>query len=461
MKYKITEKFISLNVKFIIINIISLLIVTSALFIIISFFNHNTLDENINNFNSTFVDADKFVNTNNKSCEEYLEEVADLHNVNAAVIDRDGNILLKSKNVLEDKFDMEKLEKWFHREYKDENLYQMYDITIDGKPEKLLIYREYKEPEKYSENVILGILVTPVIIAILLIYFLTNKKVKYIKTIVRGAAEFSKGNLDYRIEIKGKDELGILAESMNSMAGKLKENIEKERAQEMFKTELITNVSHDLRTPLTSLIAYLQLVDNDKTTEENKKKYTCISIEKAYKLKQLIEDLFEYSKLECGGITLDKSEINIIEIIEQSIGELFIEAQKRNMDFKKEFKNSNIILNIDSNKLGRVFENLLSNAVKYGVEGTDVCINLIEVDEYVTIIFENEVTKDVCEDTLKVFERFYRGDKSRNSQISGSGLGLAISKNIVELHEGEIWAECERNMFKVYVKIRKNKKMLR
>lgn len=456
MKYRISEKFISLNIKFIVINIISLLIVTGTLFIIISLFNNKSIDENINNFNSAFVDADKFVNRNSKSCEEYLDEVANLHNINAAVIDRDGKILLKSKNVNEDKFDMEKLEKWFHREYKDENLYQMYDITIDNQPQKLLIYRKYKEPKNYSENMILGILIAPVIIVILLIYFLTNKKVKYVKTIAKGATEFSFGNLDYRIEEKGKDELGFLAESMNSMAQKLKENIEKERAQEMFKAELITNVSHDLRTPLTSLIAYLQLVDNEKTTEENKKKYTSISIEKAYKLKQLIEDLFEYSKLECGGITLDKSEVNVIEIIEQSIGELFIEAQKRNMNFKKEFKNSKLILNIDSSKLGRVFENLLSNAVKYGVEGTDVSLKLIESDESVIIIFENEVNKEVCEDTLKLFARFYRGDKSRNSQISGSGLGLAISKNIVELHEGEIWAKCENNMFKVYVKIHKN-----
>jgi signal transduction histidine kinase len=126
------------------------------------------------------------------------------------------------------------------------------------------------------------------------------------------------------------------------------------------------------------------------------------------------------------------------------------------MQFKKEFETSKVNLNIDCNKIGRVFENLLSNAVKYGVEGTDISINLIESDKDVTIVFENEVTKETCEDTLKLFERFYRGDKSRNSQVSGSGLGLAISRNIVELHEGEIWAECENNMFKVYVKIHKN-----
>lgn len=452
MKNKIIKSFSSLNIKFIIINIISLLIVIGGVSVIQSFFG--TTAEYINNFNSTFVDANNFVNRNDKSCEEYLENVADLHDVNAAVIDRTGKVLLKSKNVKEDKINIENIYKWYHREYEDGNMYQMYDITIDNIPEKLLVWN--KKPIHYNENMILLILMIPVIIAMLLIYFLTNKKVKYIKTIAKGASEFSNGNLDYRIEKKGRDELGFLAQSLNSMAEKLKENMENERAQEMFKGELITNVSHDLRTPLTSLIAYLQLVDDEKTTEENKKKYTGISIEKAYKLKQLIEDLFEYSKLECGGITLEKSEADIIEIIEQSIGELFIEAEKRNMKFKKEFKHSKVNLNIDSNKIGRVFENLLSNSVKYGVEGTDIFINLIESDEDVTIVFENQVTKEACEDTLKLFDRFYRGDKSRNSQISGSGLGLAISKNIVELHEGEIWAEYENNMFKVYVKIHKN-----
>lgn len=455
MKIRIRKLFNSLNAKFILINIISFLIVLISITSIIASFNKSTLSGNLNNFNSTFVDANKFVNRSDKACEEYLDEVADLHNVNIAVIDKNGKILLKSKNVKEDKFDMEKLRMWFHNEYEDENLYQMYDITIDNNTEKLLVYKKYKNPINYSKNMILFILLAPVIIAILLIYLLTNKKVKYIKTIVEGANEFSNGNLDYRIKKKGKDELEFLAQSMNSMAEKLKENMENKRAEERFKAELITNVSHDLRTPLTSLIAYLQLVDDEKTTEENKKKYIGISIEKSYKLKQLIEDLFEYSKLECGGITLEKSQVNIIEIIEQSIGELFIDAQNRNMRFMKEFKLSKINLNIDSNKIARVFENLLSNAVKYGVEGTDIYIDLIESDEYVTIVFGNDVIKETCEDTLKLFERFYRDDKSRNSQISGSGIGLAIAKNIIELHGGEIWAKCENNIFKVYVKLYK------
>ncbi|GAA0076031.1 ATP-binding protein [Clostridium sp. CTA-5] len=456
MKNKIIRNSSSLNIKSILMNVISFIIILSGISAIL----YSVYIENpytvVNAFNRAFVDAEKFVNRNDDSCQEYLNNVAELNNVSAAVIDTEGTILLKSRNIKENKFDMEKLDKWFHREYEDGNFYQIYDITIDNKDQKLLIYRKYNPWYLgLNDKELLCILMTPAILAMLLTFFLTNRKVRYIKTIANGAIEFSSGNLDYRIEKKGNDELEFLAQSMNNMAIKLKENIEKERAQEKFKTELITNVSHDLRTPLTSLIAYMQLVEDEKTTKENKKKYTAISIEKAYKLKQLIEDLFEYSKLESGGISLNKSEVNVVEILEQSIGELFIEAQKRNMNLKKKYDVSKIILNVDSSKLGRVFENLLLNAVKYGVEGTDISINLTESHEYITILFENEVESDISEDILKIFDRFYRSDKSRNSKVSGSGLGLAISKNVVELHNGEIYAECQNNMFKIYVKIYK------
>lgn len=454
MNNKIIRNISSLNIKFILMNALSVVIIVSGIYGIMSFFNENTVAEKINNFNSAFVKAQEYVNRNDRSCEDYLEKVAELHDVNIAIIDKNGKILLKSEDVKKDELNVDNLVKYFHREYEDGNFYQWYDITIDNQTEKLVIWN--RQPIRFNENTMLCILMIPVIISMILTFFLINKKVKYIKTIAKGAGEFSSGNLDYKINKKGMDELGFLAESMNNMAERLKENIEKERAQEKFKTELITNVSHDLRTPLTSLIAYLQLVENEKTTEDNRKKYISISIEKAYKLKQLIDDLFEYSKLECDGIALEKNEANVIEILEQSIGELFIEAQKRNMNFKKEFENNKVILSVDSSKLGRVFENLLSNAVKYGVEGTEVYVNLKKNDEYVTITFENEITEEISEDTLMLFDRFYRGDKSRNSKASGSGLGLAISKSIIELHDGEIWAECKNNIFKVYVKIFNN-----
>lgn len=266
----------------------------------------------------------------------------------------------------------------------------------------------------------------------------------------------SEGNLEYRIKIKGHDELATLSKEINNMSMKLKTKIEEERAAERLKTELITNVSHDLRTPLTSLIGYIQLAANNNISPEDKDKYTKISLEKSKKLKALIDDLFEYSKLESGGIKLEKTKVNIIEIIEQSIGELSIQAKERNIEFIKNFKNIKVDLLIDPGKIARAFENILGNAVKYSVEGNDVNINLHENEKKLIISFENIVDNFSEENIEKVFNRFYRTDESRNSETSGSGLGLAIAKSIVELHEGRIWVKGQENRFIINIELNKD-----
>ncbi|MEW9096271.1 MAG: HAMP domain-containing sensor histidine kinase [Clostridiaceae bacterium] len=292
-----------------------------------------------------------------------------------------------------------------------------------------------------------------IITILLLIYLLVRRKAEYIKSICNGIKIISEGNLDYKIEVKGNDELAILAKEINSMSLKLKNKIEEERAAERLKSELITNVSHDLRTPLTALIGYIQLAADDKMSFEDKDKYAKISLEKSKKLKVLIDDLFEYSKLESGGIKLEKVKVNIIEIIEQSIGELSIKAKERCIGFNKNFKNSKVELLVDPNKIARVFENIIGNAVKYSVEGSDVNVNLYENHENVIISFEN-IAENISEEDLdKIFNRFYRTDESRNSEIAGSGLGLAIAKNIVELHQGRIWVKNEEDKFIINIEL--------
>lgn len=291
---------------------------------------------------------------------------------------------------------------------------------------------------------------------IIIIYLLVRRKADYIVNICNGIKVISEGNLEYRIEIEGHDELATLSKEINNMSLKLKTKIEEEKAAERLKTELITNVSHDLRTPLTSLIGYMQLAANDNIRIEEKDKYAKISLEKSKKLKVLIDDLFEYSKLESGGIKLEKTKVNIIEIIEQSIGELSIQAKERNIEFNKTFKNTKVDLLIDPRKIARVFENILENAVKYSAEGNKVNINLQENDKKLIISFEN-ITDNFSEENIEmVFNRFYRTDESRNSETSGSGLGLAIAKSIVELHEGEIWVESKGNRFIIIIQLNKD-----
>lgn len=200
-----------MNIKFILMNVISVLIILVGIGAILYYIYEGTVSGHVNNFNKAFVDINRFVNRNDESCEEYLNNVAKLYDVNAVIADADGNILLKSKNVEGDKLDVEKIRKWLNREYKDGNVYQVYDITIDGKEEKLYIYKKYNEidEKKYTDNELLIILLSPVIAAMLLTFFLTSRKVKYIKQIAEGAVEFSNGNLDYRIQKKGMDELGF------------------------------------------------------------------------------------------------------------------------------------------------------------------------------------------------------------------------------------------------------------
>lgn len=330
-------------------------------------------------------------------------------------------------------------------------------ISFSNTINKLLFGTRTREILSTVLFIILSFIFFKISITILIIiYLLVRRKAEYIVNICNGIKVISEGNLEYRIKIKGHDELATLSNEINNMSLKLKNKIEGERAAERLKTELITNVSHDLRTPLTSLIGYIQLVANDNISLEEKDKYAKISLEKSKKLKALIDDLFEYSKLESGGIKLEKTKVNIIEIIEQSIGELSIQAKERNIEFNKNFKNTKVDLLIDPGKIARVFENILENAVKYSVEGNDVNINLHENDKKLIISFENIVDNFSEENTEKVFNRFYRTDESRNSETSGSGLGLAIAKSIVELHEGRIWVKGKENRFIINIELNKD-----
>lgn len=434
-------------------SIISFLIIAMGITYSASIAKDNYTGNIINTLNKSYVEIERYVYRNDSNSEEYLKSVCDLNNVNGAIIDDVGNIYMKSKDVYEDKIDVDMIKDIFTNRYTGRNLYQKYDIRLDNEEYDLLLWKEQGRSEVLIEMVLY--IAISFIVAIVIIYIYSFRKVKYIGKLTEGINEFSSGNLDYRIIENGKDELGFLAKGMNSMAENLKNSIELERNQEKLKSELITNVSHDLRTPLTSIIGYLQLIDNEKTIEDDRKRYTKIALNKSYKLKELIGDLFEYSKLQSNTVAINKSNVNIIEIIEQSIGELYIEAIKRNITFTKKYDYSNLTLNVDSMKIGRVFENILSNSIKYGLENSSVFIGINESVEEVTISIENEIEQEALEDVDKIFNRFYRGNESRNSQISGSGLGLAIAKSIVDIHNGGIYAECYENLFKIHVKIPK------
>ncbi|WP_259473063.1 sensor histidine kinase [Clostridium estertheticum] len=279
---------------------------------------------------------------------------------------------------------------------------------------------------------------------IILFYFITNKKMKYIEIVSIGLLEISKGNLDYRIKKHGEDELSMLADNINYMAAKLKTKIESERKAEKTKNDLITNVSHDLRTPLTSIKGYLELIKNKKYTQEKQlDQYANISYNQAEKLEFLINDLFEYTKLSNNAVKFDKQNITLNELLDQLIEELVPICESETVTILKEFIKEKIIINVDPNKVARVFENLLINAIRYSIKPSNIKVILTNKNGFSLVSIQNKCEKITDDSLSKIFDRFYRVEESRSSDTGGSGLGLAIAKSMVELQDGLIEARYE------------------
>lgn len=220
---------------------------------------------------------------------------------------------------------------------------------------------------------------------------------------------------------------------------------------ERLKTELISNVSHDLRTPLTSIINYVNILQEDGLSEEEKKEYLKIVDKKSKRLKILIDDLFEMSKINSGKIELRKETIDVMSLIHQAIGEYSYIYENKNIDFNVDSFNEEIPMLLDGKMISRAIENIVINALKYSLENTRIYVTIKIKGSMIEIAFKNISNYFMKFDTDEMFERFARGDKSRNSNIEGSGLGLAITKSIVELHSGEVKIKREGDMFKIYV----------
>ncbi|MBZ9686111.1 HAMP domain-containing histidine kinase [Clostridium estertheticum] len=290
---------------------------------------------------------------------------------------------------------------------------------------------------------------------LIIFYFITNKKMKYIEIVSIGLLEISKGNLDYRIKKHGKDELAILADNINYMAEELKAKIESERKAEKTKNDLITNVSHDLRTPLTSIKGYLELIKNKKYTQENQlDQYANISYNQAERLELLINDLFEYTKLANSAVVFDRQNIALNELLDQLIEELVPIFENTTVTISKEFIKEKVIVNVDPGKVARVFENLLINAIRYSIKPSDIRV-ILTVDNGFSLVSIKNKCEEISEDNLsKIFDRFYRVEQSRSSDTGGSGLGLAIAKSMVELQQGFIEAKYEDGYISFNVKFK-------
>ena len=291
------------------------------------------------------------------------------------------------------------------------------------------------------------------IVFVEIFFKLIDFTIEYIRKLRRSIQQVTSGNYGVQCEVEYDDELGSLAANINVLSKtllakekeseKLKEKeraaLDIERNAERQKNELITNVAHDLRTPLTTIVGYLELIKDDSAlSKEDVHKYSGIAYEKSIRLQEMMDDLFEFTKLDNADIKLNKSMINLSGLIMQMTDEFYPSFKDWNITPIVDLPEENIYVQGDGQLLARVFDNLISNALKYGYHNTDLKIEVSGDEKYATVKVINHGDTIAPEDIPLLFNKFYRTDSSRNSKTGGTGLGLAITKNIVDLHHGDI-----------------------
>jgi len=252
------------------------------------------------------------------------------------------------------------------------------------------------------------------------------------------------GHFDHRIGFSLTGDTQRVVESVNALVDSAIHSMDEEREIERSKDALITNVSHDIRTPLTTIIGYLGLIENHQyKSEDDLVKYTHIAYNKATQMKSLVEDLFEYTKVRQTETPLTISRLNVTAMMEQLAASFELEANKKHLKIEVETGTAPIYLEADAEKLGRVFNNLITNAFKYGTGAHKVILQAEQRGEEVVIRVANDGQRIPADSLGMLFERFYRVEESRSKATGGSGLGLAIAQSIVQHHGGYIYAQSD------------------
>ena len=324
--------------------------------------------------------------------------------------------------------------------------------TINGRTDDNFLSRyqedvrtKLSESRRFAGFIVIEMIVCFIFFFSVYFVFFTKKIVNYFEQIDRGIEEFSEGNFDIEFEVRNEDELSNMARNLNRTTGEINRILAKERDEEKSRKEFITCIAHDLRTPLTSVIGYLQLVmakayesrSNEELQIKNEE-YVKIAYEKAIRLQGLIEELFSFTKTDSTELRLHLTEIDVVKLMEQLADECYPSLQEAGLAL--EFKTSAEVIKIeaDGELMARAIANLLTNGIKYGKDGKKIIIDLYRENEnsdlHIRIINYGRLIPE--KDIDHIFDKFYRVEDSRSLQTGGAGLGLAITQNIVKLHGG-------------------------
>lgn len=281
-----------------------------------------------------------------------------------------------------------------------------------------------------------------IVIIIFFIIVITSfyKKLKYICSVID---EILSGNLNQRIRFQSQIEpLNKLSIKINKIIDKFQKANAENILNEETRRKMISNISHDLRTPLTSMLGYMELILEDKELNEDKKKeYLDIIYSKGNSLYSLMEEFFQLSKLESNDVKLNLKEINISEIIRQNIISFYSEIEKSNIEVCINIPNEDVYIISDEKCINRILNNLINNSLKHGVKVTKIGVNLSTDDDNVFIdVYDNGI--GIPKEELKfVFDRLYTVEKSRSTNLKSSGLGLTIVKKLTDILDGDINVE--------------------
>ncbi|RXZ80348.1 sensor histidine kinase [Paenibacillaceae bacterium] len=278
-------------------------------------------------------------------------------------------------------------------------------------------------------------------LAIWFFFLLTKRYAAYFRDISGGINQLASGNFDSKIDIPSTDEFGNIARDINLAGEKLRQAMERGDFAENSKEQLVLNLAHDLRTPLTSVIGYLDFILKDnELSPEQVKHYTTIAFTKSRRLEGLIDELFEVTRMNYGKLKVERNPVDISELLLQLNEELYPVLEKKNLTTRL-YVTPSLTARGDGELLARVFENLLSNAAHYGGEGEFIDIHCQPEGEEIVVRIVNYGDCISPQDLPHIFDMFYTGDKARTYHEGSTGLGLFIAKNIVEQHQGTILAE--------------------
>lgn len=270
---------------------------------------------------------------------------------------------------------------------------------------------------------------------------LQYRDIRYLRRISTALLDVSEGNFERRVPVVGDDELSDIALQLNHMTEEIQQLMEKEKDNEQTKNDLITNIAHDLRTPLTSIIGYLNLIISQPDMEDGKRQaYLKVAYDKSLHLQKMIEDLFGFTKLNYGKQTTMMQPIDIIELMGQLLEEFYPVFEENGIEYEYRPAVTSQLVMGDGTLLARLFDNLINNAVKYGKDGKRLLVKAELKGKYIAVSVINYGKVIPKKDLDRVFEKFYRAEQSRSSSTGGTGLGLAIAKNITLLHNGMIRA---------------------